>query len=51
MVGLVSAAFVPSKYFVALPWGSKSTTKERFPSKALAAAKLQVIVDFPTPPF
>jgi hypothetical protein len=36
---------------VELHWESKSTTRVRLPLEALMAARLQVMLDFPTPPF
>src|SRR4051812_28105081 len=36
---------------VALPWGSRSTTKTRYPSSARAAPRLTAVVVLPTPPF
>ena len=35
----------------ALPWGSRSTTRTRYPRSARAAPRLTAVVDFPTPPF
>jgi hypothetical protein len=49
--GFEASTPAPSRYWVELPCGSRSTTRVRLPCWALIAARLQVIVDLPTPPF
>src|ERR1700756_3338726 len=41
----------PSRYWVVLPWVSRSSTRVRRPRLAAMAARLQTMVVLPTPPF
>jgi hypothetical protein len=46
-----SLAAAPSRYWVELACGSRSITRVRAPRAAAMAARLQVMVLLPTPPF
>ena len=50
MLVSISRVFNP-KPVEALPWGSKSTNKTRYPWSAKQAPRLMVVVVLPTPPF